>query len=451
MATVWAGIDTRLDRPVAVKLLDVAATLDPSLVQFLDREARLVAKLAHPNIVTVYDVGRDGGVPYIVMELVEGEDLRRRLESVPLTGPQVISVAHQVCAALAAAHTAGVVHGDIKPDNIMLTRTGSVKVCDFGIARLIVTSPERAGRSSIAVGTSEYMAPEQATGGPIDARTDLYALGCVIYAMLSGRPPFYGDPAQVLWQQVHQPPAPLASRPDVPPELGDLVSTLLAKDPADRPASAADVLTRLGPMGGLSNTQAIVQQPTDEAIHARARVVNPTRVMPAVEVGADTRPARSGLRVGPLGIAGVAVAAAVVTAMVIALLAAIHPTNPVGAPASGQSTGVATPTSQPSLTPTTDVTSADGVRAAIEAQVQAGQIQADDASQLTDTLNDVDRDLARGRFSQAGGRLDDVRNRLSEYLNDQKITQSGYDAILSAVESLAASIAAANNGNGQNG
>jgi serine/threonine-protein kinase len=420
-------------------------------MQFLDREARIVARLAHPNIVTVYDVGRDGGVPYIVMELVEGEDLRHHLESGPLAVPQVITVAHQVCAALAAAHAAGVVHGDIKPDNIMLTRTGSVKVCDFGIARLNIAGPQRPGRSSIAVGTSEYMAPEQATGGTGDARTDLYALGCVIYAMLRGRPPFYGDPAQVLWQQVHQPPEPIASQPDVPPDLRDLVTSLLAKDPADRPASAAQVLSRLATMRGPSDTQAIVAPPADEAqsaIHARARVPTPTRVMPAVDNEPDSRPARPGLRIGPLGIAGVAVGAAVVTALVIALLSAIHPTHPVGAP--GQSTVAATtPTSQPPATATTNVTSVDGVRAAIEAQVQAGQLSADDASQLSDTLNDVDRDLARGHDSQAAGRLNDLRDRLSEYLNDEKITQSGYDAILSAVEGLAASIAPANNGNGQ--
>jgi serine/threonine-protein kinase len=450
MATVWAGIDARLDRPVAVKLLDVAATPDPSLVQFLDREARLVARLAHPNIVTVHDVGSDGGVPYIVMELVEGEDLRRRLESGPLAVPQVITITEQICAALAAAHAAGVVHGDIKPDNVMLTRAGLVKVCDFGIARLNVAGSQRASRSSVAVGTSEYMAPEQATGGAVDPRTDLYALGCVIYAMLSGRPPFSGDPARVLWQQVHQNPEPIGYRPDVPSDLRDLLTKLLAKNPSDRPASAAEVISRLAPLRGLSGAAATVLQPSveeDSPISARARVVTPTRTMPAVDVEKDNRPARTGLRVGPIGIASVAVGAAVVTAFIIAILSAIHPAQPAGAPASGQSTVSGAATTSPPITPTTDATSADGVRAAIDAQVQAGQLTADDASQLIDPLNEVDRDLARGRTSDAVDRLNEVRSRLSQYLNDTKITQAGYDAILSAIDQLTASISQTSNGN----
>jgi serine/threonine-protein kinase len=451
MAAVWAGIDTRLDRPVAVKLLDRAASLDPSLVQLLDREARLVARLDHPNIVTVFDVGRDRGMPYIVMELVEGEDLRRRLEAGPLTGPQAITIADQVCAATAAAHAAGVVHGDIKPDNILLTRTASVKVCDFGIARLNA-SPHGAGRSPVAVGTSEYMAPEQATGAAVDARTDLYALGCVIYTMLSGGPPFSGDPTQVLWQQIHQLPKPIAARPDVPPDLRNLVTALLAKDPADRPASAAEVRSRLAPLLGPPDVRPIVQPADESSIYARARVVTPTRSMPAMAADPAARPARTGLRVGPLGIAGVAVGAAVVTVLIIGILSAIHPTQPVGAPPpSSQSTVSASQTtaSEPPVTPTTEVTSVDGVRAAIEAQVQDGQVNADDASQLSDALDEVDRDLGRSRFNQALDRLNEVRDQLNQLLSDSKISQYGYDAILNAVNDLAAAITQAGQGNGQ--
>jgi serine/threonine-protein kinase len=292
------------------------------------------------------------------------------------------------------------------------------------------------------------MAPEQAMGGGIDARTDLYALGCLIYAMLRGRPPFTGDPAQVLWQQVHQTPEPLMARSDVPPDLDELLTALLAKDPAQRPASAALVLARLAALRGPGD--ALLVQPADETpILARASVVTPTRTMPAVDVDAGPRPTRPGLRVGPLGIAAVAVAAAVVTALIIGGLSAIHPTQPVGAPATGQSTMSTTPTSAPPTTATTDISSADGVRAAIQAQVQAGQLTADDASQLTDPLDNVDRDLGRGRYSQAADQLGGVRDHLSQLLSDQKITQSGYDAILSAVDDLAAAIAQAGNGNGQ--
>src|SRR5262245_25540352 len=253
MATVWSGIDIRLDRPVAVKLLDPAAVGESAVVRFLDGEARTVARLAHPNIVSVYDVGIDGGQPYLVMELVEGEDLRRRLLPGPMSVSQTVTIADQICAALAAAHAAGVVHGDIKPDNVMLTRAGAVKVCDFGIARLqLATRAET--RSAVVIGTSEYMAPEQATGGAVDARTDLYALGCVVYAMLTGAPPFAGDPADVLRQQVHDTVVPITfRRADVPPDLAAAVTDLLAKNPADRPGSAAALRARLS---GLLNVPA---------------------------------------------------------------------------------------------------------------------------------------------------------------------------------------------------
>ena len=238
-ASVWAGVDTRLDRPIAVKVVD--ATTDAEAVRRLDQEARTVARLAHPNIVAVYDIGTEAGMPYLVMEFVEGEDLRHRLARGPLTMNEAVGVAAQVCAALMAAHDAGVVHRDVKPDNILLTTAGTVKVCDFGIAGLRDAAGGR--HSATATGTSEFMAPEQAAGGPADERSDLYALGCVLYAMLTGAPPFTGpDEQRVRWQQVHEPPVPIRSRqPELPDDLAGLVDRLLAKNPADRPAGAGEV------------------------------------------------------------------------------------------------------------------------------------------------------------------------------------------------------------------
>src|SRR5262245_58626584 len=247
MATVWAGLDTRLDRPVAVKVLDWAASADAATVHRLDHEARTLARLTNPNIAPVYDVRKQENVPYIVMEFVDGENLHQRLGRGPLGLRQTIAVAMGVCDALTAAHEAGVVHGDIKPDNILLSRAAMVKVCDFGIARLHQSARTASTVANTAVGTAEYMAPEQATGAPVTARTDLYALGCLLHATLSGRPPFVdGDPMRVIWRQVNERPRPVTAPGEaVPADLGALVDQLLAKDPAARPGSADQVRARL--------------------------------------------------------------------------------------------------------------------------------------------------------------------------------------------------------------
>ncbi|BEL04717.1 hypothetical protein Q0Z83_029080 [Actinoplanes sichuanensis] len=206
-----------------------------------DREARTIAGLTHPNIVAVHDVGADDGVRYLVMELVHGRSLADRLHGGPLEVTEAIRIAIGVCAALEAAAGAGIVHRDVKPANILFDRAGRVKVCDFGIAGL-------AGADSAPmVGTSAYMAPEQVTGSVVDARTDLYGLGCVLYDMLAGRPPYVdGDTEQVAWQHVERTPQAIcALRPDVPPALDRLTRTLLAKYPADRPDSPALVRVAL--------------------------------------------------------------------------------------------------------------------------------------------------------------------------------------------------------------
>ncbi|WP_344407349.1 protein kinase domain-containing protein, partial [Dactylosporangium fulvum] len=231
MAEVRRGFDRRLERPVAIKVLHRAGLDDPAMLTRFDREARTVARLAHPNIVAVHDVGTDDGVPYLVMELVEGRSLAEALAGGPLAVREVARVGTQVCDALAAAHAAGVVHRDVKPANILLSATGHVKVCDFGIARLPGAAQVHLTASATALGTTAYMAPEQAASGQVDARADLYALGCVLFEMLTGRPPFTADtPVRVLWQHVHEQPAPVSAlRPGVPPELDALVAALLAK------------------------------------------------------------------------------------------------------------------------------------------------------------------------------------------------------------------------------
>jgi serine/threonine-protein kinase len=213
-ATVWRAWDLRLDLPVAVKLLTPTRSTDPKMLERLRREARTLAGLTHPNVVGVRDLVIDSGRAYLVMELIEGRSLAARLADGPLPVWQAAAIAAGTCDALAAMHAIGVVHRDIRPANIVLPRAGTVKVM---------------------VGTSLYLAPQKATGAAADTRTDLYALGCVLYAMLTG---------DVL--HLHQPRRPLHSyRADIPPDLERLTGELLDKNPDRRPADAALVRNRL--------------------------------------------------------------------------------------------------------------------------------------------------------------------------------------------------------------
>jgi len=184
MGAVWRARDQRLDRAVAVKELTVSGLSLPMAIPRFDREARAVARLAHPNIVALHDVGIDDGRPFLVMELVDGRSVAELLEEGPLPPASAVAIAAQTCDGLGAAHAAGVIHRDIKPANLLLTDTGVVKICDFGIARLHDTAGDTT-LSGVAppLGSYKYLAPEQATGAPTDARTDLYALGCTLYAI----------------------------------------------------------------------------------------------------------------------------------------------------------------------------------------------------------------------------------------------------------------------------
>jgi eukaryotic-like serine/threonine-protein kinase len=236
MAEVWRGHDRVLNRTVAIKTLLPQFARDASFVDRFRREAQAAARLNHPGIVSVYDSGTDGDTPYIVMHLIEGRTLADFLESgKTLPSVQAAKIAEEVAEALAAAHAQGVIHRDIKPANIMITRDGKVLVMDFGIARLI-SGPETAPQTSAVMGTASYLSPEQAQGHSVDARTDIYSLGVVLYEMLTGRPPFTGDsPMAIAYKQVNATPeAPSSANPEVPPELDAVVMRALSKNPANR-------------------------------------------------------------------------------------------------------------------------------------------------------------------------------------------------------------------------
>jgi serine/threonine protein kinase len=252
MGQVWTAYDRRLDRRVAVKLLRpdrVAAGADADeLRRRFDRECRVTAQVDHSGLVTVHDAGSDGDELYLVMQYVEGEDLAGHIAGHrPYPWPWAVAVAAQLCAVLAAVHAVPIVHRDLKPRNIMVRPDGTVLVLDLGVASVLDTDTTRLTHTGAPIGTPAYMAPEQAMGGAIGPRTDLYALGVVLHEMVSGDVPFPGSTALgILHRHLYEPPAPLRTlRPEIPETLETVVLGLLAKDPSDRPADAQETYERL--------------------------------------------------------------------------------------------------------------------------------------------------------------------------------------------------------------
>ncbi len=255
MAEVWEAVDDILGRPVAVKILHPHLSADESFRERFRREAIAAARLAHPNVVATFDTGTDGGITFIVMELVNAPTLRQALnDGGPMAPGRVVHVGAQVSDALHYAHKAGVVHRDIKPANVLICADGRVKVADFGIAKAVEDaepshpSPSEAltGTGTI-VGTAQYLSPEQVDGRAVDGRADVYALGVVLYEMLCGRPPFTGDTdmAVALKHITTSPPAPSAIRAGIPRALEEVVLRAMAKAPEARYQSAAELQTAL--------------------------------------------------------------------------------------------------------------------------------------------------------------------------------------------------------------
>ncbi len=249
MAEVHLGRDVRLGREVAVKVLRADLARDPSFQTRFRREAQAAASLNHPAIVSVYDTGEDlagtnGSTPYIVMEYVEGRTLREVLKTEGRIMPRrAMEIVADVCAALDFSHRNGIVHRDVKPGNVMITPTGAVKVMDFGIARAVADAGATVTATAAVIGTAQYLSPEQARGENVDARSDVYSTGCLLYELLTGHPPFTGDsPVAVAYQHVRETaPPPSTANPDVPPALDAIVMKALAKNPANRYQTAAEM------------------------------------------------------------------------------------------------------------------------------------------------------------------------------------------------------------------
>ena len=249
MADVRSGHDTRLGRTVAIKRLRSDLASDPTFQARFRREAQSAASLNHPSIVAVYDTGEevvaDGThVPYIVMELVEGRTLREILrEGRKILPERALEITADVLSALDYSHRAGIVHRDIKPANVMLTAAGRVKVMDFGIARAVADASSNMTATAAVVGTAQYLSPEQARGEQVDARSDIYSTGCLLFELLTQRPPFQGDsPVSVAYQHVREePPTPSSLEPEVSPDIDAIVAKSLAKKTSERYQSAAQM------------------------------------------------------------------------------------------------------------------------------------------------------------------------------------------------------------------
>jgi Tol biopolymer transport system component len=312
MGEVYRARDTRLERDVAIKVLPASLSSDSNLKQRLEREAKAVSKLSHPHICTLHDIGHQDGVDFLVMELVEGETLEQRLLKGPLPPEQTLRIATDIASALASAHRLGITHRDLKPSNVMLTKTGA-KLMDFGLAKQSGPAPLAAALTEMTmdqakltsegtlVGTFQYMAPEQLEGKEADARTDLFALGEMIYEMATGKPAFAGKSrASLIAAILTTEPQPMAAlQPMTPTALERVVKKCLAKDPDERWQSASDLKSELTWIteGG---SQAGVPAPVVSKRKLRERVawalaalaLSAAAILGAIHFRESTRPAR---------------------------------------------------------------------------------------------------------------------------------------------------------------
>ncbi|HVQ88551.1 MAG TPA: Stk1 family PASTA domain-containing Ser/Thr kinase [Actinomycetes bacterium] len=277
MAEVRKAQDTRLDRTVAIKMLRTDLARDATFQARFRREAQSAAKLNAPSVVAVYDTGEDtldgARVPYIVMEYVEGQTLRDLLRSGQRLLPtRALEIIDGVLIALDYSHRHGIIHRDVKPANVMLSSAGQVKVMDFGIARAVADSGATMTQTANVLGTAQYLSPEQARGEVVDARSDVYSAGCLLYELMTNRPPFQGEsPVAVAYQHVRENPTPPSTlNPDVTPEMDAIVMKALAKNPDNRYQSAAEMRTdaQRALQGGTVAAPPVLAAPPTQPIHA---------------------------------------------------------------------------------------------------------------------------------------------------------------------------------------
>ncbi len=336
MSEVHLARDNRLDRDVAIKVLRADLARDPTFYLRFRREAQNAAALNHPAIVAVYDTGEAetdaGPLPFIVMEYVDGNTLRDIVRADgPMTPRHAMEVIADVCAALDFSHRNGIVHRDVKPANVMINNAGAVKVMDFGIARAIADSSSPMTQTAAVIGTAQYLSPEQARGEQVDARSDVYSLGCVLFEVLTGEPPFKGDsPVAVAYQHVREDPQlPSSVNSAIPRELDSIILKAMAKNPANRYQSAADMRTDLvRVLGGQRPSAPTVMNDEDRTTilgsmdsrepQYRSDDADRPAPQPSAGRGEENPSKRRGLRIAVIALAAVVVVG-IVTAFLLSL------------------------------------------------------------------------------------------------------------------------------------
>lgn len=427
---VWQAEDSVLGRAVAVKVFTAPAG-QPDLVARFHREARTVAGLRHPNVVVVFDAGVDQDVPYVVMELLAGPSLDGLLAMRgPLPVELALGYAEQAAAGLAAAHAAGVVHRDIKPGNLVLDSDGTLKVVDFGIASLAGASTSLTA-TGVTFGTPAYLSPEQAAGRPAEPRSDLYSLGCVLYALLTGDPPFTGEhPVATAAQHLNATAPPVHERrPGLPAVIDQLLATLLAKNPEDRPPDAATV------RGWLAEVRQ-APGPAAPALTIPIPVAGPESSAP------PHRPSRR--RRWPLAIAGGAAIAVLLATLALAHTGGGHPAQAQSRASSHPPAAKAVSRRQPAPhrrirhhVPVTPAGAVDAVQRAIVKSENSGAIQPHAATDLQNQLTGISQSISQGNLQDAGHKVGDLLHHLDDLTHGGQISARGLAMIGHPISALA--------------
>jgi tRNA A-37 threonylcarbamoyl transferase component Bud32 len=438
MARVYRGTDEVLGRTVAVKVLADRYTRDDRFLTRFRREAQAAAALSHPNIVAVYDTGNDGAAHYIVMEYVEGETLADILRREgPLDPVRAASIAEDVAAALQAAHDRGLVHRDVKPGNVMIDADGRIKVMDFGIAR--AAAEDTLTQTGAVLGTAAYLSPEQAQGDRVDARTDIYALGCVLYEMVAGRPPFSGDsPVSLAFRHVNEEPQPPSVyHPGVPVEIEAVIMRALEKDPDRRFGSAEE----------LSHALARARAAGVDTEPVAAAAGGDTSVMPTRPATApvDRPPPGEPRRGVPWVLVAILAAAVLLVAGFLALtnLADRDRAGRGGGQGSGGQQGQQEEEEPPpadELAPGEAMAAFDDL---LSTSLTEGTVTLDAGNAIADRMDEAANKYAEGDLEAALGELDAAREEVDKAAEEGEITsEEAFTALHEGIDVVAASMEA---------